>query len=462
MVQKSRQKKELLLPSGMNLDIPLPPEFLNRLEPARKQELALTLNGPSPTSIRLNPAKTAGWDVPLEKVAWSEQAYYLPERPLFISDPLWHAGYYYVQEASSMSLEVAWKTLIKHCNESPRLVLDACAAPGGKSTHLLSLMDDESVLLANEIHPKRVQILQENLFRWGYTNQMVMNADAQELRSLPIFFDVILVDAPCSGEGMFRKDLGAREEWSPDNVALCSARQKQLLADLDPLVSEGGFLIYSTCTFNEEENEKQLQHLIDKGYSTIPLPLAQYGFKEGSINGCYRAWPNQVQGEGFFISLLQKNSDSYSPSLHYENSKPIVATSDPMMVQPDSESFQQLYASLKNHPKLRSAGIPITEKSKHPKKPPQPTQEVARLIAAEPKKDFPKLSCTQRELIQLFRGEGIHKTAPKGYVLLQFEGFDVGLARSIGNRLNSLQKKNIRIKKMIEHKDEFTILSALS
>ncbi|HEU4717804.1 MAG TPA: RsmB/NOP family class I SAM-dependent RNA methyltransferase, partial [Bacteroidia bacterium] len=186
---------------------------------------------PAPVSLRVNPLK---WkkEFPAEKVSWCATGFYLPERPSFTHDPLFHAGHYYVQEASSMSIETVFE---KYFPERDNLtVLDLCAAPGGKSTHIVSLLGENSLLVSNEVIRHRANILSENLAKWGKDNVVVTNADPSEFSKLEGFFDVILVDAPCSGEGLFRRDPEAAKEWSPENMELCAARQKRILLDVWP------------------------------------------------------------------------------------------------------------------------------------------------------------------------------------------------------------------------------------
>ena len=195
----------------------------------------------------------ASFSVPhssLNKVPWSSEGFYLDERLTFTFDPLFHAGCYYVQEASSMFVEQVLRQYVT----KPVVMLDLCAAPGGKSTHARSVLPEGSLLVANEVIRNRSQILAENLTKWGHPDVVVTNNDPADFSSLPSFFDVILTDVPCSGEGMFRKDPVAVEEWSPENVAICWQRQRRIIADIWPGLKPGGILIYSTCTYNTKED----------------------------------------------------------------------------------------------------------------------------------------------------------------------------------------------------------------
>ncbi|MES2681184.1 MAG: RsmB/NOP family class I SAM-dependent RNA methyltransferase, partial [Bacteroidota bacterium] len=204
------------------------------------------------TSIRFNPFKKAVPDFELgEKVLWADDAWYLASRPSFTHDPLFHAGCYYVQEAGSMFIEFALKNTVDLTQSLN--VLDLCGAPGGKSTLINSLINDESLLVANELIKSRAGILAHNLGKWGTRNTVVTNSEAAKFGALTGFFDVLVIDAPCSGSGLFRKQPEAIAEWSEDNVNLCSTRQRKILEDTLPCLKENGLLIYSTCSYSEKE-----------------------------------------------------------------------------------------------------------------------------------------------------------------------------------------------------------------
>lgn len=267
-----------------------------------------SLQQPSPISIRNNPSKSN--HIEGASIPWTKFGRYLTERPVFTLDPNLHAGAYYVQEASSMLLEQA---LVQSCDlTKPMRVLDLCAAPGGKSTHIISLLSSDSLLVSNEVIRSRASILSENMQKWGYVNTIVTCNDPKDFQRMEGFFDVIVVDAPCSGEGLFRKDPESMNEWSPDNVQLCSLRQRRILSDVLPALKENGILIYSTCTYNEQENENNLVWLSkEASFDFIPLTLDDSWRvdtiqKENSIG--YRCYPHQVKGEGFFVAILQKKS----------------------------------------------------------------------------------------------------------------------------------------------------------
>lgn len=267
-------------------------------------------SGDQITSIRLNPFKKADFQNQKSEIPWTEHGYYLETRPSFTFDPLFHAGCYYVQEASSMFLEQAFR---KTTDLSKQLrVLDLCAAPGGKSTHIQSLISKDSLLVSNEVIRSRAAVLKDNIVKWGSPNVVVTNNDPKDFARLQNYFDVIVVDAPCSGSGLFRRDPGAITEWSENNVQLCSQRQQRILADIWPALKNDGILIYSTCSYSRQEDEEIVSWLkTEFSVAAITLPVDPGLGITISDGGC-RFWPDKVKGEGFFIACFQKKEgDDY-------------------------------------------------------------------------------------------------------------------------------------------------------
>lgn len=291
----------------------LPLAFIAQMQAMLGTEAAALFNSlraDSPTSIRLNPAKTITHPSE-DKVAWSSYGYYLSERPVFTLDPLFHAGTYYVQEAASMFVEQAVNQLLQ--TKENLNVLDLCAAPGGKATHLLSLLPQSSMVVSNEIIRGRAGILYENICKWGYPNAIVTGNAPKDFTRLKGFFDVILVDAPCSGEGMFRKDPNSINEWSENSVALCAERQRKILADVLPALKNGGLLIYSTCTYNKKENEENVAWL-NREFDVVSKRIEiqkEWGVVEVEDDGVYgyHFYPHQAKSEGFFLSAFIKGGD---------------------------------------------------------------------------------------------------------------------------------------------------------
>ena len=282
----------------------LPAAFSHNLQAQLGDEWAAfqaALKEPAPTSIRLNPLKPGALDLALEMpVPWCEQGRYLSARPVFTLDPLLHAGAYYVQEASSMFLCEAVRQWMG--TDRPIRALDLCAAPGGKSTLLASLLPEGSFLLANEVIRSRAGILRQNLERWGAGHTGLSVHDSREFGRLQGFFDLVLVDAPCSGEGLFRKEPQAIEEWSEANVQLCAGRQKRILAEAVPLLRPGGLLLYSTCTYNAQENEDNAAWLEkEQGLSPLRLDLPA-DWKIVATGRGYQLYPHRVRGEGLFLA----------------------------------------------------------------------------------------------------------------------------------------------------------------
>ena len=275
-------------------------------------KLAVALQQEPPVSIRLNQLKIN--HSLSDKVPWSSEGFYLEERLTFTFDPLFHAGCYYVQEASSMFVEQVLRQYIT----GPVKMLDLCAAPGGKSTHARSVLPEGSLLVANEVIRNRSQILAENLTKWGHPDVVVTNNDPADFSALLSFFDVILTDVPCSGEGMFRKDPVAVEEWSPENVEICWQRQRRIIADIWDALKPGGILIYSTCTFNTKEDEENARW-IQQEYGGEPLTvqvqenwnitgdlLSDKGDHSKSSIPVYHFFPHKTKGEGFFLVAFRK------------------------------------------------------------------------------------------------------------------------------------------------------------
>lgn len=271
---------------------------------------------PAISSYRVNPFKHFGglsFSEQAVPIPWSRFGYRLAHRPQFIFDPIFHAGGYYVQEASSMFLEQAM--LQKTAPGVPLTVLDLCAAPGGKSTHLLSLLPENSMLVSNEVIKTRATILAENITKWGVNNVIVTHNDPADFGQLNTVFDVILADAPCSGSGLFRKDADAANEWSEANVQLCSQRQKRILADVWPSLKTGGLFIYATCSYSPEENEQVCDWLMNQ---FNPEPVLLHIAEDWGVTPVqteknaigYRFWPHRVNGEGFFMACFIKSDDA--------------------------------------------------------------------------------------------------------------------------------------------------------
>lgn len=318
----------------------LPEELLQTLEGVkgydREPFIQVHEEATAPTSIRLNPAKpfeplahSKETTQQVQPVPWAKQGFYLAKRPSFTFDPFFHAGCYYVQEASSMFLEQALTQLADL--SVPLKVLDLCAAPGGKSTHIQSLISNDSLLVSNEVIKPRSIVLTDNIIRWGCKNVFVTNNDPKAFAKLPGYFDVMVVDAPCSGSGLFRKDEEAIEEWSLHNVALCSQRQQRILADALPALKQDGLLVYSTCSYSKEEDEMIMDWLVeDMQMENLALNIGAFpgivetnSEKTGAVG--YRFYPDKIKGEGFFLACFKKPEETGSVKLRPSKPETITA-----------------------------------------------------------------------------------------------------------------------------------------
>lgn len=322
---------------SFSLENELPGEFRRLASESLGAEAAEILSGSigkgrGPVSVRLNPQKlpvagavtgdAAGnaslvfGDNVLAPVKWASHAFYLKERPLFTLDPLFHAGVYYVQEASSMYMDLVAGAIEKVYRkegdgrrffERQLRTLDLCAAPGGKTTHLLSLLNTDSLLVSNEVIKSRAVVLADNVAKWGADNVVVTRNDPEDFSVLEEMFHLVVVDAPCSGEGLFAKDRGAIGEWSLANVKLCSERQRRILADVWPAVKPGGFLVYSTCTYNRLENDGNIEFLVEElGAERIKLEIPPGSGILATLQGGMQFVPGLVEGEGQFVALVRK------------------------------------------------------------------------------------------------------------------------------------------------------------
>ena len=288
----------------------LPVDFITRtgglLGEGQFAALREALAKEPPVSIRMNRLKMDAVPAGGHQVPWCGSGYYLASRPTFTFDPLFHAGCYYVQEASSMFLE---QVLTQYVHE-PVVMLDLCAAPGGKSTLARSVLPEGSLLVANEVMRNRVQVLAENVTKWGHPGTVVLNNDPADFVPLGELFDVILTDVPCSGEGMFRKDPVAVEEWSVENVTLCWQRQRRIVRDIWHCLKPGGLLVYSTCTYNREENEDNVAWIAEElGAEVLPVEVQSGWNISGNLAGkdfpVYRFLPHRTEGEGLFMAVLR-------------------------------------------------------------------------------------------------------------------------------------------------------------
>jgi len=444
-----------------------PPDFLSNMSAMLGDDYSEFVKGlilPSPVSIRLNPFKQSQKFDNAVKVSWCENGRYLEQRPSFIFDPLFHAGCYYVQEASSMFLESVFKQYFSS-NESLKAI-DLCASPGGKSTHLISLLPEGSLLVSNEIIPQRNKVLRQNILKWGEPNVIVTQNEVADFKSLSGYFDLVLVDAPCSGEGLFRRDPDAAKEWSREAVQHCAYRQSGILENAFALLKPGGILIYCTCTFETSENEEQIEKLI----STFDAELLElHDEYEGIINSGVglRFYPAYIKGEGFFISAVRKKDGeeieqnktkkiNASPAATEQLRKYIEIPEKFSVIEKDEVVFAlpdvilPLFQFMEKKFYVRQAGIRLGELKGAVL---QPAQELA--LSNYCSKNIPIYNFSLEDAIRYLRCESVLcPGASKGWTLAAHEGYSLGWMKVLDNRVNNYFPKEWRVLKEFNFKDQ--------
>ena len=384
-------------------------------------ELLKGLSEDVPVSIRVNPFKCPEhFSIPLkdECVPWCQYGYYLKHRPNFTFDPLFHAGLYYVQEASSMFHEHVIQQLIHEIGNDDLRVLDLCAAPGGKSIAIRSILPDNCLLYSNEPIRARAQVLMENMLKWGHPNVVVTNNYARDYQRANMRFDIIVADVPCSGEGMFRKDANAIGEWNLQNVEKCWRLQREIITDIWPCLKPGGYLVYSTCTFNAHENEENVNWIAEQlGADFYNVHTKEEWNITGSLidqHPMYRFIPGKTRGEGLFVAVLKKHEDD-APNVHAREAMLRIMT-DEQLVPPNKKK------DIPNHSKALSIRLQRNE--------------------------YPNVDIDYQQAISYLRKEAIvlPSETPRGIVLLTYQQAPIGFAKNIGNRANNLYPMEWRIK----------------
>lgn len=384
-----------------------------------------------PVSVRLNPWKTEGIDLPLaERVPWCEGGYYLSERPDFTLDPLLHAGCYYVQEASSMFLDEVLRQLFSNSdantsgllNKETGTFLDLCAAPGGKSTLVRAALGEGWQLFSNEPDRRRSNILMENIQKQGHPKVIVTNNYAKDYRKAKLTFDAILCDVPCSGEGMFRKDEDTIGEWSLQNVMKCAQLQRSIIEDIWQCLKPGGILIYSTCTFNLNEDEENVRWITENlGAELIPINIKEEWNITGSLledwqQPVYRFIPGTSRGEGLFMAVLKKTSDDVLSG------------------------------------KVNMGALHILSDGN-----PQPTIKGKNVIPAHAESLLYDIDKNKYPLVELDVNDArryLHHEAlvlppdtPRGIIIVTYKNHPLGFMKNIGNRANNLYPQEWKIRK---------------
>ena len=422
----------------------------------RAETAAKAFSLPPSVSVRVNPFKVPDPEVfvkehfgeDVRNVPWSPYGFLLGERPVFTLDPLFHCGCYYVQDSSAMAVGSIFRNQLSRFGglDRPVRVLDLCAAPGGKSTDIAASLreafGDGFILVSNEVMRSRASVLADNISVWGDPNVVVTSVDPKAFASLEGFFDIIVADVPCSGEGMFRKDSKAVEDWSENTVNLCATRQKRIIADVWPSLRRGGTLVYSTCTFEEAENDAMIEWAVGElggevyeyDYSSLPGVIST---RTGGL-----LVPGFVEGEGQFVAALEKTSgtDGYRLS-----GKQAVAAGERRkgnLLIHIPESIVREVSALETLRPIQ-AGVAKGELKGRDL---VPSADWALSIAL-PDGDYPSADLDRETALRFLHRDSIFlKDAPKGFVLVRFEGRPLGFVKNLGTRCNNLHPQARKIK----------------
>lgn len=462
--------------------LPLPSAFTDRMRLQLGDEFQAfieALEEQAPTSLRINTAKLGAQFEGSSQIPWATNGFYLAERPSFFKNPLIYAGAFYVQEASSMLIAQAGDFSKDIC------ILDLCAAPGGKSTLLAASMTSDSFLVSNELVRNRAAILEENVSRWGNPNVAITCNHPRDYEQIKHFFDLIIVDAPCSGEGMFRKDPKTIAHWTPKTMHDCAERQREILSSIQGSLKPGGRLVYSTCTYNPYENEEIVQWLLDSGqFEIVPLEFPkEWGLMPGTTEGysammkhTYHCYPHRVKGEGFFISCLQKKSESAplavsskskgkKPHKKQHNARPSLEPASRKQVQelskwlqnPEDFAFYLLgdiaYALPKTWDNTISSqleslyliklGIEMGEFKRDTL---VPSHDLAM---SELQSDaIPVTDLTEEQALRFLKRVELHQDHPGwiGWGIVRFQGRNLGWIKALQGRINNHFPKEMRIR----------------
>lgn len=446
-----------------------PQAFVESMEQTLGKEecarLLCSLDEQPTVSIRFNPFKVTqrpeGNPVP-----WNRYGFYLDERPVFTLDPLMHGGIYYVQEASSMFVEELYRQVFGD-REDVR-VLDLCAAPGGKTTLYSTLVGVGGMVLANEPVRNRAMVLADNVKRWGIGNVAVTCNDPSQIGVYEHMFDLLAIDAPCSGEGMFRKNVDSRNEWSPSNVEMCVARQKRIIADAWDALKPGGVLIYSTCTFNNQEDEGVVEWIMqnyDCEAVEIDVPN-DWGIVRSYVNdvACFHFYPHRAKGEGFFAAVLRKGDGKLKTKYPKARKTPLaelgkkeISLLQQWVQQPEYIRFMQVgvdsmyayYRSQYSAIKALAEGLNMIYSGVCMGQIFGKTLRPDHALAL-----FHELNSERCAVAELDKEQALnylrrqeHDLSPlsEGLNLISFEGVPIGWSKRIGNRANTLLPSAFRI-----------------
>ena len=451
----------------------LPEEFLQNMKSLIPQEeydsfIKSLSEEEQTTSIRVNRTKISLDDIKKHfgestEVGWCEEGLYLSNRPQFTLDPLLHSGAYYVQEASSMFITKVIRTHIS----SAVNCLDLCAAPGGKSTAAISVLPEGSQIVSNEIDRRRARILAENITKWGYPNVTVTCNAPKDFKNLRHTFDLIITDVPCSGEGMFRKDEGAVTDWSMSKVKNCAELQHQIIDDIWNCLKPGGLLIYSTCTFNADEDEKMVEYICDElGGTALEVPTEESWNIHKPLTGnnpCYRFMPHFTKGEGLFMAAIRKDEGTVQPA---KLRKPL---KNSFKVAKDISNWVNIDVILEQNADGVISAIPQSHKPLHDLivenglyvlqsgielgtikgKDIIPSHSLA-LSSVLSNDVFPRVSVDLQTAQNYLRRlvVDLQSEVPNGYVIIEYLQKPLGFVKNLGNRCNNLYPQEWRIRNL--------------
>lgn len=456
----------------------LPQDFQDRMKEMLGEEYPLFLHGfqkPKFQALRWNPLKTTKEEFlekepfVLKKVPWAEHGYYYNADLHPGKHPFHEAGVYYIQEPSAMSV-------VEYLEAKPgERILDLCAAPGGKTTQIAGYMKQEGLLVCNEIHPARAKILSENIERMGVANALVTNETPQRLSAVfPGFFDKILVDAPCSGEGMFRKNEEASGEWSLENVQMCADRQDEILEEVAKMLRPGGQMVYSTCTFAPAENEDCMSRFllshpefrileVERKDNMLPGNPAWARTPVEGLERTIRLWPHKLDGEGHYIAVLQKQG-----ILDLEHAPAAATGMEKPVKEKDCQEFwefqkgflnleienrlflfgEQLYLMPEGMPSIK--GLKVLRPGLHlgtlKKKRFEPSHALALSLKPEQVKKSLNLKSDSLEIRQFLSGQTLMAEGEKGWYLITVDGYSIGWGKLSGSIMKNHYPKGLRKK----------------
>lgn len=435
----------------------LPPQFVSQMQEMlgpEADELFSAIQTDPPVSISINPNKPSSNSY-TEKVPWNKNGFYLLNRPDFSKDPHWHAGNYYVQEPSSQFVAHVAEQLL-HKFKNP-VVLDLCAAPGGKSLLLLSHLNQKGLLVSNEVIRTRVGILKENILKFGASNCLITNSDPESFEKAGPVFDLILIDAPCSGEGLFRRQPQSMQQWNTDLIKLCAARQQRILKAAWKALAPGGYLIYSTCTYNKTENEDNVDFMFDN-LDAQPVDItinSDWNIQRSDTKtASFRFWPHKLKGEGYFLAVVQKSGEKeeidYRTKQNYFKAewlkKPMTSfitknKQHHYLVEDEWADFAQY---LNKHVEIYSTGLEVVAKGNETI--PAPESVFSSAINHE---YFKRLDLDLPSALKYLNGQALPIASnQKGFALMYYQNSMLGMANLLGNRTNNLFPKEWRLRKL--------------